>query len=117
MSKLVRYAYKSLVLFAFLVVLSAPSQAGYNANRVSKIIGVLTYSEDYIYLRLENADTPPGGCPSAVYYHIPAAVAGKDILLARALTAYTTGEDVTIGYDNTAECLTGLTRYRVYRVG
>lgn len=102
--------------FIFAMGASTEAFATYDANMVGKITQILTYPDGQIYIRLENQPTTHNGCNPAYFSiatDVPQVAANR--MLGRAMTAYTTGEVVNIGYAASGDCAN--TYIRVYRVG
>lgn len=108
---------KSIFIALALVMLSAESHAGYNANMKGKVTNVVTYTySTLIYFRLENQPQSHPQC-QVDYFAIDASTPDniRQQVLSRLLTAYASGEAVNIGYDKEGGCSHG--RIKVYRVG
>lgn len=103
----------SLVLFVF----QFPAFAVYNANITGEVGGVYAYTDgDYIFFFLKNQSISHPSCGTS-YFVIDSdtPVERRKVLYARLLLAYSTHEQVTIGYDSVGSCAQG--QLRVYRIG
>jgi hypothetical protein len=98
--------------------------ATYNANITGTVTWVSTYTSGAMLLILSDQPSSNGTCNPAFFELDPPTVAGADVvndaafnrMYARALTSYTTGNSVNIGYDNSGTC--GVSGYiRIYRIG
>lgn len=108
---------KLKILLSLSLCLSSSCFAGYNANYRSEITGVYVYSGgDSIYVTLKNK--PATECENT-YFVVKSSVpeGRRQMLLSRLLLAFTTKENVNIGYDKEAgDCADG--RYvTIHRVG
>lgn len=107
---------KILVFICALLPLVA--NAGYNANFAGKVTHVLTYTySSQILIKVEGMPETHPECTKLGYMVIADDTPDniRQSVLARLLTAYTTGEKVNIGYDKDSSCVSG--RMKVFRVG
>ncbi len=106
-----------LILALCFTILSYSAFAQHNANMRGVLEGVYVYTDgDYIYFRLKNQPTSHPSC-NPKYFVIDSSVPHErqQMLLTRLMTAYTTKENVNIGYDAEGDC--AHTYIRVHRVG
>ena len=107
----------AIFIFTIAILYSQSTVAVYNANMVGVVTDVLTYTHsDLIFFRLSNQPTTHPEC-STDYFSIDASVPSerRQQILSRLLTAYATGKEINIGFDNAGDC--SHTRIRVHRVG
>jgi len=107
-----------IVLAILLTTLTLPAFAGYNANFRGTISAVLTYpGSTLILIRVSNQPTSHPECTSFDYLAIDPAISNesRQLVMSRLLLAFTTGENINIGYDKSGDCIGG--RIRVHRVG
>lgn len=111
---------KSLMASVIALLVSMPAAyATYNANLSGTVNAVLTYTSGTLLFSLSNQPTSNGSCNST-YFEVDlanvASEAALDRLYARIAQAYAVGEQVNIGFDNSANC--GASGYiQVYRIG
>lgn len=111
---------KSLAASVIALLASMPAaHATYNTNLVGTVNAVLTYTSGTLLFSLSNQPTSNGSCNST-YFEVDlanvASEAALDRLYARIAQAYAVGEQVNIGFDNSANC--GASGYiQVYRIG
>ena len=109
-----------------LVISLAPrsATATYNANISGTPVSLLTYPSGLMLLNLSNQPTSNGSCNAGYFELDPPSYAGADVandaafnrMYARAMSAFTTGTQITVGYDNAGTC--GVSGYiRIYRIG
>ena len=106
------------ILLLILGFLPLAASAGYNANFVGKVTHVLTYTySTQILIKVEGMPETHPECTKLGYMVIADDTPDniRQSVLARLLTAYTTGEEVNIGYDKDSSCVSG--RMKVFRVG
>ncbi len=109
---------KNIVFGFTLFVFSNSVFAGYNANFKGKVTHVLTYTySTQILVKVEGQPSTYPECSSLDYLIIDPATSDqiREIVLSRLLVAYTTGEEVNIGYDKDSSCVNG--RIKIFRVG
>ncbi|MEJ2415776.1 MAG: hypothetical protein P8Y45_02355 [Exilibacterium sp.] len=109
---------KYIISMLFMLLFSTQSSANYDANFKGKILSVLTYPHSKIILiRVEGQPTTHPVCSKFDYLAIDPNIdhETRQIVFARLLMAYATGETVNIGYDANDECIGA--RMKVYRVG
>lgn len=109
---MVRSRVAAAALLAVAGILPHQAVATYDSNTAGRISGVLTYDDGHFLISL--SPMPAGPC--ANYFIVLAEVPadGRQALLSRALTAYSKGESVNIGYDGVT-CVNGW--FRVHRIG
>lgn len=114
--KSINQSIKLIAAFVFVMVASTEAFATYDANMAGKITQILTYPDGQIYIRLENQPTSHNGC-NPTYFSISTDYSqlGVSRMLARAMTAYTTGETINIGYSANNDCSGPY--IKIYRVG
>ncbi|TQV77538.1 hypothetical protein FLL45_00350 [Aliikangiella marina] len=100
------------------IIFSSDAFAGYNANFDGKVKRVITYTySTQILIEVENQPTSHPECTvfglMVIDPDTPDNI--RQLVLTRLMTAYATGEVVTIGYDNKGSCVNG--RMKVFRVG
>lgn len=109
---------KNTISVVAMTLLSTQALADYNANLSGKLAQVLTYADnDSIFIQLQNQPSSHPAC-NASYFVIDASVPSerKKMMLSRLLVSYASGENITIGYDDTGTtCAAGY--IRVYRIG
>ena len=104
------------VIILTLFIASFSTNAEFNDNIKGKITEVITYTDgDYIYFRMENPPSHPT-CNNT-YFVIEETVPyeRRQMLLSRLLVAFTTQQEVNIGFDNAGNCVHSYVR--VHRVG
>lgn len=109
---------KNILLIIALIAFSSSATAGYNANFKGKVTHVLTYTySTQILVKVEGQPTTHPECSNLDYLIIDPATSDqiREIVLSRLLVAYTTGEEVNIGYDKDSSCVNG--RIKIFRVG
>lgn len=112
---------KYIILFVLLMV-SASSYARYTANFRGVITDVLTYpGSTLILIKVTNMPKSHPKCTMLDYMAIDPAISSesRQLVMSRILTAYTTKETVTIGFDKEShsDSCTGGSRMHVHRVG
>lgn len=111
MMKVILYTTMLLLFFW-----GALAHAAYNSNVQVTITNVMIYTGgDYIYFTTDTKPQHPT-CNNS-YFVIPETVPEnrRNQLLSRLMLAYTTKEQVNIGFDATGECVHGY--IQVHRVG
>ena len=106
---------KRSVCAAAIMIASAtavPVSATYDSNTVGRITNVLTYDDGHFLISVD--PMPAGPCSNYFVVGSDVAVDGRQMLLSRALTAYSKGESINIGYDG-HNCVNGW--FRVHRIG
>jgi len=109
--------FRKILLVMGIAVCSYGANAHYNANMKGVIENVLVYTDgDYVYIQLKNQPTTHPTCRPN-YFVIDASLPHerRQMLLTRLMTAYTTKENVNIGYDAEGDCAHGY--IRIHRVG
>jgi hypothetical protein len=102
------------------LVLFIPSaHATYNTNLAGVVTAVLTYPAGWVLFTLNNQPTSNGSC-NATYFELDVPTAADENafnrVYARLAMAYASGEQVNVGFDNSANC--GTSGYiQVYRIG
>jgi len=110
------------VLYSLIAVACLPAHAAYNANLSGNVTQILTYNSGIILFSLDNQPTSNGSC-APQFFELDPAVSGTDAagiaafnrMYARLLEAYTLGQPVNAGFDNTANCgaMGYITTYRI----
>ena len=107
----------SIAVVCMLTIMPTGVSGYHNANMQGTLTLLAVYSDgDYIYMQLDNQPTSHPGC-SPTYFVIAEDVPAnrREAMFARLMTAYVTGEAITIGYDNAGNCAHSY--IRVHRVG
>ncbi|NOX27022.1 MAG: hypothetical protein GXP21_02295 [Gammaproteobacteria bacterium] len=106
-----------LILIGISLCLSQHALAVYNANIQGVVAEVITYTDrDDILFKLQNQPASHPECEANYFaIDINAQADRRHQVLARLLTALTSGNSLTIGYDGEGDCAQG--RIRVHRVG
>lgn len=100
------------------LLLSTLVSANYDNNFRGKVLDVLTYPySKNILIRVEGQPSSHPVCSKFDYMAIDSNIdnEARQLVFARLLMAYASGESVNIGYDANDECVGG--RIKVYRVG
>jgi hypothetical protein len=102
----------SAVMMMLTLTTASQALATYDSNTVGRITNVLTYDDGHFLISLD--PMPAGPCSNYFIIGSDVSVDGRQMLLSRALTAYSKGEPINIGYDGHT-CVNGW--YRVHRIG
>jgi hypothetical protein len=111
--------YRLCVSTLSLVLFFSPAHATYNTNLVGVVTSLMTYPAGYVLFMLNNQPTSNGSC-NATYFELDVSNAADENafnrVYARLAMAYATGEQVNVGFDNSASCGAG-GFIQVYRIG